>query len=68
MAQFLDSLAVLLFLAALFGYLNHRFIRLPRTIGLLLIALFASLGVLAIDTLVPGMNIGSELKRAPQAL
>jgi monovalent cation:H+ antiporter, CPA1 family len=41
-----DILAVLLSLAAAFSWINHRFIRLPTSIGLMLIALLLSLGLL----------------------
>ena len=36
-------IAVLLTLSALFSYLNYRFIKLPTTVGVMLIALIASL-------------------------
>ncbi len=39
----LNSAAILMTLAALFAYLNHRFIRLPTTIGIMLISLCLSL-------------------------
>lgn len=39
----LNSAAILMTLAALFAFLNHRFIRLPTTIGIMLIALCFSL-------------------------
>ena len=39
----LNLAAVLVSLAAVFGYLNHCYIRLPNTIGLMLIALMMSL-------------------------
>ncbi|MDP7548539.1 MAG: cation:proton antiporter, partial [Alphaproteobacteria bacterium] len=58
------DIATLLGLAAVFGYLNHRFLRLPRTIGLVLIAMAASLGALAIDALVPGWGVGPGLRAA----
>ena len=45
--------AVVLTLASAFGYLNHRWLKLPQTIGLVVIALLASLGVIALDALVP---------------
>ena len=48
--------AVVITLAALFGYINHRWLRLPQTIGLVVIALLASLGVIAIDALFPAAN------------
>jgi len=41
-----DILAILLSLAAVFSWINHRFIRLPTSIGLMLIALLLSLGLL----------------------
>lgn len=43
----LNIMAVLVTLAALFSYVNHRFIGLPTTIGLMLIALVMSLALLA---------------------
>jgi CPA1 family monovalent cation:H+ antiporter len=45
---FLNAAAVLIVLAALFSWLNHRFIRLPPTIALLLFSLATSLGVVAL--------------------
>jgi CPA1 family monovalent cation:H+ antiporter len=42
-------IAVLLTLTALFSYLNHRFIKLPATIGVMLIALVSSLGLIALQ-------------------
>lgn len=53
----LDILAVLLVLSALFGFLNHRYLRLPHTIGLVAIALTASLGVVAAEALAPQLGI-----------
>jgi len=38
-------------LAALFAYVNHRFIRLPTTIGIMLIALLLSLGLIVLGKL-----------------
>ena len=58
----LDAVAVLLTLAALFGYLNHHFLRLPTSIGLVVIALAVSLVALGIDALVPGFGLGESLR------
>ena len=44
-------LSLVLTLAALFSYVNHRFIGLPTTIGVTLIALVMSLGLVAADQL-----------------
>jgi len=48
---FLNAAAVLLVLAALFSWLNHRFIRLPVSIALLLFSLATSLAVVALGRL-----------------
>ena len=42
--------ALLVSLAALFGYLNHRLLRLPQTIGVMSVALIASLLLLIFGT------------------
>lgn len=47
----LNTAAALISLAALFSWLNHRFIRLPTTIALLLFSLAASLAVIALGKL-----------------
>ena len=49
--------AVLIGLSALFGYINHRYLRAPHTIGLVLVALAASLAMLLLETLVPSANV-----------
>jgi CPA1 family monovalent cation:H+ antiporter len=59
---FLDIIAILLGLAALFGYLNHKFLKLPHTIGLVVIALAASGGVLAIDYFLPALHIAPTVR------
>ncbi len=42
-------ITALVFLAAVFGYINTRFIKLPTTIGLMLITLLYTLGVLGLS-------------------
>jgi len=44
-AGLFNIIAILITLSAVFGYINHRFIKLPATIGLMLISIFMSLGV-----------------------
>ena len=58
----LDTIAVLFALASVFAYLNHRFLRLPFTIGMLLSALGSSLALLAIDWLWPQFGIGAAVR------
>jgi monovalent cation:H+ antiporter, CPA1 family len=47
----LDIAAICLVVTALLAYLNHRFVRLPTTIGVMAIALGISLVLLALDAL-----------------
>jgi len=49
--------AFLVGLSALFGYLNYRYLRLPHTIGLVLIALAASLAIILIEVLSPASPV-----------
>jgi CPA1 family monovalent cation:H+ antiporter len=53
--------AILVGLSALFGYINHRLLHLPHTIGLVMIALVASLSIIVIDLLDPTLGIGSKV-------
>jgi len=46
-------MSLIVTLVALFGYLNHRFIRLPDTIGITAIGLVAALGVTAFGAFDP---------------
>lgn len=50
-APLFDLAAVMLGLSAVFGYLNHRWLRLPHTIGLVVIALVTALAALTVDLL-----------------
>ncbi|MGH7996070.1 MAG: cation:proton antiporter [Opitutaceae bacterium] len=52
-----DIAAVLLGFAAALGYLNHRWLRLPPAIGILVIALAGSLLILLFDRLAPAWSI-----------
>ncbi len=44
----IQTFATLISLAALFSYINHRFIKLPTTIGLLVISLLLSLALIGL--------------------
>lgn len=52
-----DLAALLLVLAAGFGLLNHWFVRLPATVGLLVIAFVASLGLIGVDMAFPWLGL-----------
>jgi CPA1 family monovalent cation:H+ antiporter len=46
-----NTLALLIVVAAIFGYLNHRFLQLPNTIGLMVLALVSSLVAIGLGKL-----------------
>ncbi len=48
--SFFQIVAILIVLAAVFSYLNHRFIMLPTTIGVMLIALLVSIALLGLHS------------------
>lgn len=60
----LDATAILLVSAAVFGWLNHRFLRLPFAIGMLVAGLLASFGVLALSALAPSLELASTIRAA----
>ena len=61
----INIIAVLITLSALFGYINARFIGLPGTIGILLIALFVSFGILLAGAMgVESVTKAQEMVRA----
>ena len=59
-----STLSLLLVVAALFAYVNHRFLRLPPTIGLMTLTLLSSLGLVGLGRLgVPAVLRVAELVR-----
>jgi len=48
-----NIITIIIILAAVFGYINHKFIKLPGTIGIMLISLIASLAVIGIGNIFP---------------
>ena len=58
--NFLDASAVLLTLAALFAYINHRFIKLPTAIGIMLIGLFFSISFILLGDFIPVVSSAAD--------
>lgn len=59
-----STLALLLVVAAAFAYLNHRFLHLPPTIGLMALTLLSSLGLVGLGRLgVPAVLRVAEVVR-----
>ncbi len=52
-----DAAAVLIVLAAVLGYLNHRFLKLPQAIGLTVMGALASVVVVGIDRMAPSSRL-----------
>jgi CPA1 family monovalent cation:H+ antiporter len=57
-----NLIALVVTLAAVFGWVNHRWLRLPHTIGLVLIALGVSVALLAVDALIPSVGIEAAVR------
>ncbi|NJL14136.1 MAG: sodium:proton antiporter [Microscillaceae bacterium] len=53
--ELFQAFTILIVLSALFGYVNERFLGLPNTIGLMLIALLMSLGIVIIGNFFPDL-------------
>ncbi len=60
-----DTFSILIVLSALFAYINYRFVKLPSAIGLMLIALLTSVGLIVLGIISPPLvvSIANEVKR-----
>ena len=50
-----NAAGVLITISAVFSYINHRWLRLPTTIGLMVMALAMSLAILLVGLFVPAL-------------
>jgi hypothetical protein len=57
-----DFAAVLITLTALFSWLNHRFIGLPRNIGLLLMGLAAATLMVLVEYAFPRLDVAGAVR------
>ncbi len=53
---------IVIVLAAVLGYANRTLLRLPQTSGLTAMGMIASLAVVAIDRILPGLGLSSRLQ------
>ena len=58
----LEIPAILLTCVALFGYVNNRYLKLPLTVGLVVMALMSALLILAFDHFLPQIGISDKLQ------
>lgn len=56
-----NAAAVLIVVAAVLGYVNFRFLRLPSSIGLTVMGALASLLVVALDEILPSSSVSRNL-------
>ena len=56
-----DIAAILVVAAAIFGYVNHHFIRLPHVIGLTVMGALASILLMAANALVPWITLDDSV-------
>lgn len=61
MLSLMDIAAVLLTLSAVFGWLNHKFLPLSRSVGLLVMSVLTSLLLIGLDAAVPNIQLLDQL-------
>ncbi|MCK0166419.1 sodium:proton antiporter [Jannaschia sp. S6380] len=54
--------SLLLVLAAAFGAINYLFLKLPSAIGILIVALAASFGIMMLDLVAPGLGVADNIR------
>ena len=57
-----DIISLLMVFAAVFGYINHRWLKLEPTVGLLMISLASSLGIMLLHWVFPSLTIVEQLQ------
>lgn len=58
--QIYHYFTIIILLAAAFGYFNKRFLKLPRTIGVMIISLLTSLGIVLLASSFPGLFVETK--------
>ncbi|MBB4659906.1 cation:proton antiporter [Parvularcula dongshanensis] len=61
MLSLFDLVAILLVLTASFAWVNHRFIHLPHTIGLLIMGLASSLVLVGLQLVLPDLDLQNRV-------
>jgi CPA1 family monovalent cation:H+ antiporter len=55
--NYFDIAGILVALAAAFAFINHKLLKLPTTVGLMLLALLHAVALLLMDWIVPGVGV-----------
>lgn len=64
----LQIASLLLVLAAAFGTVNYLFLKLPSAIGILIVALLASLVIMALDLVAPQLGVATEVRAVVKSI
>ncbi len=60
--SFLQITSLLIVIAGAFGSINYLFLRLPAAIGILVVALLASLTVMGVDAVMPQLGMADNVR------
>ena len=58
-----DIAAMLVVAAAMLGWVNHHFIKLPHVIGLTVMGALAAIGLMVANAFVPGVTLDDQVQR-----
>lgn len=64
----LQIASLLIVLAGAFGAINYFFLKLPSAIGILIVALLASISLLIFDAVFPALGMADEISRQVEGL
>ncbi|WP_424942803.1 cation:proton antiporter [Aliiroseovarius crassostreae] len=59
---FLQIASLLIVLAGVFGAINYLFLKLPSAIGILVVSLLASVAIMALDLVAPGLGVADQVR------
>lgn len=68
MLSIMDVAAVLLTLSAVFGWLNHKFLPLSHSVGLLVMSVVTSLALIGLDAVLPGLGLLDQISDRMQQI
>lgn len=57
-----ELITILLVMASIFGYINYRVFKLPPAIAMVVASLVASLGIIAVDAIIPAFHLGDRAR------
>lgn len=57
-----DLAAILIVMAAIFGFINHKYLRMPHTMGLTIMGAMLSLAAIGFDVIVPSAHLSTTVR------